>query len=668
MTTMTLRSRALCILLLGLLIGYAALGADPPPTACSFVDLSVAKPDANNAADLAQKLAPFSDLKVQALSASTILICGPAGEVSEVKTALNALAAPAAAAPAPDRDTTTAVAQHSLRLYYLRDAKDLATALNGIFSGINVGSIGTDQLVFQTSKTTDEANIKILRRWVAILDTPRPELSMHVWNVQLSSEDKSKLGMEVEKIKKQVNQFNEGIQQAFEGGWKALLALRAANPSYATQFASYVDQDYAVLVHIPGSLKYGKAFNPLRQDITSMLGYIISTADAPTAATLFVNGLEGHASASKSDDCEISDENETNTRPTFHCLRAQFAVSTEPAHLAFLRRAMANFLFHYKMSVELPDKFHEYEFSHSAQTLDTELDPLFLAFNRDTAAYLRRLEKAVMPTKKNADKDISFSSTGIVDIRTISGVQTQAGATTESSFATTPPALLQDFAAQLTKAEAAGGTTSLLDANLATHAAAALTAFLNTGQSATVSLSRGTTLTVTPHSLPGAGSAELEIQFEVKDASAPSVTGAPSSAPPETTNRLSDQSFTTTVRVDSLRLFPASSFAAQLSRSRKPIPLLPPFVELPYIGSFIKYKPTPSLVYHQTIAVVSATVVPTAADMLNGLSFASDNAVDLTTLAERNAQRLLDIACEANKDESDCKPVTIAPVASNRPN
>src|SRR5262249_44822723 len=133
-----------------LLIGRFVLAADSPPTSCSFVDLTATKSSANNAPDLAQKLSPFTDLKVQALSASSILICGPAGQISEIKTALKALAGTTAPAPAGP-NATTAVAQHSLRLYYLRNAKDLAAALNGIFSGINVGSIGTDQLVFQTS-------------------------------------------------------------------------------------------------------------------------------------------------------------------------------------------------------------------------------------------------------------------------------------------------------------------------------------------------------------------------------------------------------------------------------------------------------------------------------------------------------------------------------------
>jgi len=59
-------------------------------------------------------------------------------------------------------------------------------------------------------------------------------------------------------------------------------------------------------------------------------------------------------------------------------------------------------------------------------------------------------------------------------------------------------------------------------------------------------------------------------------------------------------------------------------RSRKSIPILLPFVEIPYIGSFVSFPAAGAKEYHRSTAVMSAVVVPTAADLANGLEFSAD--------------------------------------------
>jgi hypothetical protein len=79
------------------------------------------------------------------------------------------------------------------------------------------------------------------------------------------------------------------------------------------------------------------------------------------------------------------------------------------------------------------------------------------------------------------------------------------------------------------------------------------------------------------------------------------------------------------VRVDSIKLFTVSSFAAELWKSRSRIPLLPlPFVEVPYIGSVAGIPLPAAKKYHTSTAVLSAIVVPTAADLAYGLAFVND--------------------------------------------
>lgn len=84
----------------------------------------------------------------------------------------------------------------------------------------------------------------------------------------------------------------------------------------------------------------------------------------------------------------------------------------------------------------------------------------------------------------------------------------------------------------------------------------------------------------------------------------------------------------TPVRVDSIKLFEVSSFSAIVKRSRSRFPLLPPFVEIPYIGTFAGIPFGSAKEFHSSTAIVSAYVVPTAADIANGLRFVADLVVD----------------------------------------
>ena len=213
-----------------------------------------------------------------------------------------------------------------------------------------------------------------------------------------------------------------------------------------------------------------------------------------------------------------------------------------------------------------------------------------------------------------------------------------------NSFKNTPPPLVQDFVKQLGDVEK-NDSSLLLKANLPTHAADALAAFLKSGQSSTVSLGRALNLKISPVSLQGASAAELKIHLESKDDGTPQVIAPDGSSKTDTTDRVSQQTIETNVRVDSLKLFEVSSFSAALSRGREPISLRPPFIELPYIGSFIHLKLSPSTVYHRSFAIVSAVVVPTSGDLLTGLRFVADPDQDTESLKKIRAFHARKLTC-----------------------
>jgi len=233
-------------------------------------------------------------------------------------------------------DSAPPPAQHSVHLYYTRTATDLATALSPGFPGLNLKALGNDTLVFSTNKPEDEATIAQLLRWIAVLDSPKPEVSLNVWSVQLSSHDPNGLTVPASAVGRAVSHFNQGLQDALEGGWKNLVARRAsADPLtfFAPTFSSYIDENFPSPAGQPKlSLKFGRAFNPLQPNLTHMLGFIAAVRDPGALASCFVNGMEGKPCAPAlavvpGGDCEQADSSGAAGRPFFNCLRAQLAAS-----------------------------------------------------------------------------------------------------------------------------------------------------------------------------------------------------------------------------------------------------------------------------------------------------------------------------------------------------
>jgi hypothetical protein len=303
--------------------------------------------------------------------------------------------------------------------------------------------------------------------------------------------------------------------------------------------------------------------------------------------------------------------------------------------------------------------------------LDGQFDPLLVAFNRDVAVFLRHLQEEVEKNQSRI-KSVHLASNGIITLRTISGTDSEVATVTQNSFKNTPPPLVQDFLKQFSDADK--NVPDLLKANLAPHAAAALVAFLNSGQSSTVTLGRDMNLKISPVSLQGAGAAELKIHLESKDDGAPQLVAPDGTAKNDTTDRIAQHTVDTNIRVDSLKIFEVSSFSAALSKGREPIPILPPFVELPYIGSFLKLHLSPSTVYHRSFAIVSAVMVPTAADLLSGTRFHRDSDEFGRPLArldpairEYHRMKLSCIVAEANpenlepKSAENCRSLVFRP-------
>lgn len=301
-----------------------------------------------------------------------------------------------------------------------------------------------------------------------------------------------------------------------------------------------------------------------------------------------------------------------------------------------LRAAVADFLFNYKWATQYPHDFIPYDLAHSAQELNAEFNPLVLAFNRDVSAFTENLQ---MELQCKYEADISrresrnwfkndegtFINDGMLSVRGISGVESIADTVTQSFFDATNPPSLTDLVKSVSDAEK--NIPGVLKTNLSANEAAVLLGALNSVQPAEAKIGRELKLDITPHALAGASSAELEVKLTAEETGNPTRFTADKSSE-DTLSRIAKHDVSTRVRVESTKLFEVSAFSAMLQRPRSKFPIVPPFFEVPYFGSFIGWPIPGAKVYHRSTAIVSAVIVPTAADLAFGIEFTDDRVCD----------------------------------------
>ncbi len=344
--------------------------------------------------------------------------------------------------------------------------------------------------------------------------------------------------------------------------------------------------------------------------------------------------------------------------------------SAQPTPVGLLRAALADFLFNYKMSQQYPHEFAPYELGRSADVLNSALRPLIDAFNRDVRTFQRylgaELEVEVDEFNKEHKTKIwfknkpTFMNNGLVTVRTISGQESKVDAISQSFLDASTLPQVSDLAKSILGAgQGSGGNSSgsggstgsqkgsasesassggggagsivpgarILE-NLSPNQAQLILGALSAYQSSKVQIGRELSLDVTPRSLNGAVSAEISVTLNAGETAPPNYWGGTQAGNPADISRVATHNTSTRVRVDSIKIFDVSAFTAVVQRSRSRFPLLPPLVEIPYIGTVIGVPLPPATEYHTSTALVSAIVVPTAADLASELIYKEDQVVD----------------------------------------
>jgi hypothetical protein len=550
-----------------------------------------------------------------------------------------------------------------------------------------------DMLIFSEPTPGDDAAVDEKRRIVAMLDLPRPEMIVNVWSVQASTSDPKRSANAGEIVRDDVSEFNGRLQLAVLKSWE-VVKQHAANPAdfYDEAFYKYVAHRYvanAREANLPKTnqsasqdflayrngvtlddktradwgvcaanqycLGYTELFHPLKPRLTDLLLAVIAAANdkALAVANDALDSMEGVTAGTRparQATCEQTDllAYDKTPGPFFECFReaAGAYLSPPPAGsntsepIFLLRSAVANFLFNYKIATEFPHEFSSYDLGQSAQALNTALSPMVDAFSRDIRTFqtflsqtLSRDNRLVCAAqgKRSGDDPKCFQNSGMVTVRTVSGNETIVDTTTQSYLDVTTAPTLQQLMSSIS--QASGSVPAVLGNNLGAGAAAAMAGALNSMQNTSAKIGRGLKVDLMPRSLPGASAAEISVVLNVDETGDPALyTAGQASNANDDLSRVAKHDTQTKMRIDSLKIFEVSSLSAELLRARTRFPLLPlPGLEIPYIGSLIGIPRRPAAEYHSSIAILSAMVVPTAADLAYGTRFVSDRIVQNET-------------------------------------
>lgn len=566
-----------------------------------------------------------------------------------------------------------------------------ATPTSVAASAPTVSGVGTDTLLFQDAMPGDDATVAERERLVALLDLPRPQMIINVWSLQASSSKGQTLAQNVEELNEHVDAFNGTIQEAIGAAW-AYLRDKISQPSnyFDTDFYRYLTGEYVqdpadlsqhstteltsqqiaqqiinrqTGTDMPATLRdawhicpadeyclgYKNIFQPLKPRLTDLLVATIASANPMSTMNEAVNQMEHIRSAPMpTSDCVKSDEDNDTQHGHFYleCFRASAnerfnGAGAQPSPLGLLRAALADFLFQYKCSQMYPHEFIPYNLSQSAQSLDAQLAPLVDAFNQDLMAYQTYFSENVMNPGEHHDaaewfggERPTFLNNGQVSVRTISGFESTVSTTSQNFLdATQMPtvsALAQSIvgAAQPASTTSTGGPMTNVLQNISPIQAQLILGALGAYQSSRVQIGRSLSIDVSPRSLSGASSAEITLKIDADESASPTYYSPSGSGNSTDISRVANHDTTTRVRVDSIKLFDVSTFTAVLQKSRTRFPLLPPFVEIPYVGTLIGVPLPVAKEFQSSTAVLSAVVVPTASDIALGLSFTTDYVVD----------------------------------------
>ncbi len=127
------------------------------------------------------------------------------------------------------------------------------------------------------------------------------------------------------------------------------------------------------------------------------------------------------------------------------------------------------------------------------------------------------------------------------------------------------------------------------------------------------SMNEGVALAFTPHVLPGGAAAELQIEVRIAhDDPQIEIEGAGSAAAP--LSRVAEHTAKTSVYLSPMDLFSLSSLMLRTTHPR-PKEAVPILGQIPLFGQMFRFPRSPLIAHHESVLVVYSTILPTGLDL-----------------------------------------------------
>ena len=538
----------------------------------------------------------------------------------------------------PDRTIVT-------RLYNNRDASKIAKALDS-----TAQPVGDDMLIVPESSGIPQR--------IASLDLPRPEVTLNLWSVELSSHKAEDIIPAELAVSQSLTVENELIRKAIEDAWTTLTCCVPKTGDVKVVFDSvfydYVSNRYLACAsdgtknwQVPTNAKpelcgkpeqrteweacatdkyclgYTEAFIVSKPSLSRMIFLLAAMKDPQSKIGPVVNSMKLTPNQGKTPTgCPAGGKLESvqAEETDFPNFRSRLTEALSENRVRVLRAAIVDFLFNYKRSVQYPSQFIAYDLSHSADKLDSLFAPIVEGFNLDVQTHLSKvLQQIPCTTPEISEKGVTFSDSGVVTVTATSSNKATVNITTANRFDTTPSFTISQYLTQLQKVESNLPQTALV--SLHKDELAAFTALLSTQQPSATHIGRHFNLDITPSSLATASSVDLDISLDVgEDANASNPSGAgdqgsgkQGGSSDDNPSRVVTHTVKDRVRVETTRLFEVSSFSAALRREKGKF-IVPILGEIPIFGPMFRFhnpfsSPTEA-VFHHTLAVVHAELYP----------------------------------------------------------
>ncbi len=352
-----------------------------------------------------------------------------------------------------------------IRLYHLRDATGIASAINTLNAGIPgarplvqaLSDNGTNDLIQILPPPSGQDYAEDVARAIALLDLPRPQVAMQVWSYQISAEVNPKKNYtsgnhrlpptieddpmataktgsdEAKAISTQmgnaVKEANFRMRLALQNAMAKIYDQARNNPNFFDPaFQHYLTDKYEDCIQqnkyclgYYDALQVPAGDSSIGRDASlgRLLLFMAAARDNEYAANqlhiLIVNAMNDPSLAypALSNVCEPGEL-------SFDRFRNELETLAETSNLRTLRAALLDFFFQYKWTLNYPKDFVPYDLQHSAHRLDDLFQPLIQAFDDDIDDYVQACLDKVTNGRRNK---AGLSSFGTTRVAALSGTQ-----------------------------------------------------------------------------------------------------------------------------------------------------------------------------------------------------------------------------------------------------